>query len=133
MAEIYSRLGFRARREGTPVGFFDAIKICLGKYADFKGRAMRPEYWYFVLFIVLGQICLGIVFRPLAAAFALAIILPHLGVGARRLHDTDRSGWWLLLAFIPLIGAIVLLVWFCERSDAHANRFDDPSIPVQPS
>jgi uncharacterized membrane protein YhaH (DUF805 family) len=115
------------------MNFFDAIKTCLAKYVDFNGRASRPEYWYFVLFIVLGQICLGIVFRPLAAAFALAVLLPHLAVGARRLHDTDRSAWWLLLGFIPLIGAIVLLVWFSQRGDEHANRFGDPPMPALPS
>jgi len=108
------------------MNFFDAIKICLSKYVDFTGRAARSEFWYFVLFVLLAELCLGIIYRPLAMAFNLAIILPHLAVGARRLHDTDRSAWWLLLGFIPVVGWIVLIIWYCQRGDEQTNRFGHP-------
>lgn len=108
------------------MGFFDAIKTCFAKYVDFTGRALRSEYFYFVLFIIIGQLCLGVIYRPLGMAFSLGVILPHLAVGARRLHDTNRSAWWLLLGFVPVIGWIVLVVWYCQRGDDDANRFGDP-------
>ncbi len=97
--------------------FIGAIK----KYADFTGRARRTEYWMFTLFylifflVTVGiDMALGTTF--IAAIFSLGLLLPSLAIGARRLHDTGRSGWWQLLYFIPLIGAIVLLVFFCQDS-----------------
>jgi uncharacterized membrane protein YhaH (DUF805 family) len=115
------------------MGFFDAIKVCLTKYVDFTGRAAPSEYWYFALFVIIGQICLFVIYQPLEMAFSLASILPQLAVAARRLHDTDRSGWWQLLIFVPVIGWIVLLIWFSQRSDEYANRFGDPPLPALPS
>jgi uncharacterized membrane protein YhaH (DUF805 family) len=58
------------------------------------------------------------------------VLLPQLAVSARRLHDTNRSGWWLLIALVPLVGPIVLLVWFCQKSEAVANRFGPPPLPA---
>jgi uncharacterized membrane protein YhaH (DUF805 family) len=111
------------------MNFVDAIKICFHKYADFTGRAGRPEFWYFALFIFIIEAVLFNVSRPLWAVFALAVLLPRLAVGTRRLHDTDRLGLWLLIAFVPVVGAIVLIVWFCQKSDAAANRFGAPPLP----
>ena len=111
------------------MNFFDAVKTCLVKYVDFTGRASRSEFWYFVLFCFVAEICLFAVFRRLAFAFVLAVLLPRIAVAARRMHDIDRSGWWLLIAFIPVLGWIVLLVWYCQRSDEHANRFGAPPFP----
>jgi uncharacterized membrane protein YhaH (DUF805 family) len=93
----------------------------LRRYADFTGRATRREYWMFFLFALLITIGLGIVDSMLgtlfiASAFNLAIFIPWLAVAARRLHDIDRSGWWLLIGFIPLIGSIVLIVFFVMGS-----------------
>ena len=114
------------------MGFVDAIKTCFSKYVDFKGRARRPEYWWWVLFNVIVSIVLGIVDLGLTAAHipgvlgnlaSLAFLLPSLAVGARRLHDTDRSGWWLLLWFIPLIGWIIIIVFLCQRGTPGENRF----------
>jgi uncharacterized membrane protein YhaH (DUF805 family) len=115
------------------MNFFDAIKICIVNYVGLTGRAARPEYWYFFLFVFLGQLVLTFVYRPAAIAFDLAVILPHLAVGVRRLHDTNRSGWWLLIGFIPLVGAIVLLIWFCQRGDDHPNNFGDPPVFIPPT
>ncbi|AZQ11592.1 DUF805 domain-containing protein [Shewanella khirikhana] len=97
--------------------FIGALK----KYADFTGRARRKEYWMFVLFylifyvVTIGiDVALGTTF--IAAIFSLGLLLPSLAIGARRLHDTGRSGWWQLIGFIPLIGAIVLIVFWCQDS-----------------
>lgn len=127
------------------MNFSTAIRTCFAKYATFSGRAARSEYWYFVLFNILCQIGLGILDSllfdtgsmttgpgrmafesdggPLAALFSLAVLLPSLAVGARRLHDIDKSGWWLLLILLPLVGFLVLLYFFVQPSQPEANRF----------
>jgi uncharacterized membrane protein YhaH (DUF805 family) len=113
--------------------FFEAVKTCFRKYADFTGRATRSEYWWFQLFLILAAMVAGViagaVWQPLALIYHLAVILPNLAVGVRRLHDIDRSGWMLLIALVPLIGIILLIVWFCQKSDAVANRFGPPELP----
>ena len=102
--------------------FGQSIKTCFSKYADFSGRASRSEYWWWVLFGFLVSAGLGMINEILAGLFSLATLLPYLAVGARRLHDTDRSGWWQLLALIPLIGWIVLLIWYVQEGK-EPNRF----------
>ncbi len=111
------------------MGFFAAIRVCLVKYFDFNGRASRPEYFYFVLFVFLSNLCLGLFYRPLGMAWSLGVLLPHCAVAARRLHDTNRSAWWLLLELAPLVGWIMLVIWFCQRGNEQANRFGDPPPP----
>jgi uncharacterized membrane protein YhaH (DUF805 family) len=111
----------------------------LRKYATFTGRARRKEFWFFQLFVLLIGIALSLADRGLgvlddetglgvlSGIFSLAMFLPNLAVSVRRLHDTDRSGWWLLLCFVPLIGIVVLLVFFCLDGTRGTNRFgDDP-------
>jgi uncharacterized membrane protein YhaH (DUF805 family) len=106
--------------------FLEALK----NYADFSGRARRSEYWYFFLFyllIYIGLAFVGTLFGKTGAVipllFMVAMIIPSLSVGARRLHDIDRSGWWLLISFIPLIGALVLLAFVVQDSQDGENRF----------
>lgn len=111
------------------MNFFDAVKTCFSKYADFTGRASRPEYWYFVLFGFIAQVILRFIYLPLAIVFGLAVLVPQLAVGARRLHDIDRTGWWLLIGLVPIVGDIVLIVFFCLKSDPNANRFGPPQAP----
>lgn len=101
--------------------FQEAIKICFSKYADFSGRATRPEYWWWFLFVLLANAALSVLGRPLAGLFCVAVLLPGLAVGARRLHDIDKSAWWLLLALIPLIGPIVLLFLFAQPTVAQSR------------
>ena len=102
---------------------------CWKKYAEFSGRARRQEFWMFVLFNFLASVALGFVDGILGTScalgglYSLAVLIPSLAVGVRRLHDTDRSGWWLLLPLIPLVGGIILLVFFCIESKPGANRF----------
>lgn len=102
--------------------FGESISICFKKYATFEGRASRSEYWWFVLFTFLGSATAGIIGQALSGLFSLAVLLPSLAVGARRLHDTDRSGWFLLLWFIPFIGWIVLVI-FAVQDSKEPNRF----------
>jgi uncharacterized membrane protein YhaH (DUF805 family) len=101
--------------------FIDAVKTCFTKYADFNGCASRPEFWWWVLFTVVASIALQSVSDNLSAAFSIATCLPGIAVTARRLHDTDRSGWWQLLYFLPIIGWIVLLIWCAE--EGKPNRY----------
>ncbi|MBY6202619.1 DUF805 domain-containing protein [Maritalea mobilis] len=115
--------------------FMTAVKTVLGKYATFSGRAQRSEFWWFYLFSLIVSAVLQMVDRALfgtlvggqdvgilAPLFSLAILLPGLAVGARRLHDTDRSGWWLLIALIPIVGFLVLLYFFVQRGTAGPNQ-----------
>lgn len=105
--------------------FSESIQTCFKKYADFNGCASRSEYWWWVLFIVLAIVGLSLVSEPLGAIFNLAILLPTIAVTARRLHDTDRSGWLQLVGLIPLIGLIVLF-WYAQEGK-HPNRFSAAS------
>ncbi len=110
--------------------FQDAIKTCFKKYADFSGRAMRSEYWWFALFSMITSFILLMIdpSETLYLIFSLAVLLPSLAVGARRLHDIDRSGWWLLLSLVPLVGIIVLIVWFCTKGTPGTNRFGPENV-----
>jgi len=121
------------------MGFGEAIKVCFGKYAEFKGRARRPEYWWWILFYYLVLIGLSILDAVITAAGGpgvlsllaiLALFLPTLAAGVRRLHDTDRSGWTLLLGLIPLIGSIILIVFLCQRGTDGPNRFGSDDLAV---
>jgi uncharacterized membrane protein YhaH (DUF805 family) len=107
----------------------------LRKYAVFDGRSRRKEYWLFVLFNLIIALVLGFIdgalgladtetgYGPLGLIYALAVLVPSIAVGVRRLHDTDRSGWWLLIVFIPIIGAVVLVVFFLIDSQPGSNRY----------
>ena len=109
--------------------------MVLKKYAEFKGRSRRKEYWFFILFYTLILIALTFIdvsvgtydaetqLGLISSIFMLAMLVPSLAVAVRRLHDTDRSGWWLLIALIPLIGAVVILVFMVLDGTPGDNRF----------
>jgi uncharacterized membrane protein YhaH (DUF805 family) len=108
--------------------YTDVIK----KYAVFNGRAARPEFWWFVLFNLIISAVIQLVFSAIAGhntgqlvgeLYSLAVLLPSLGVGIRRLHDTNRTGWWYLLVFIPIIGWIVLIVFLAMAGDPGPNNY----------
>lgn len=114
----------------------------LSQYFDFSGRARRTEYWMFSLISALIGIGLAIVDStlglpgagegsgPLNSLYSLAVFIPSLAVSVRRLHDIGRSGWWLLLALIPIIGWIVLLIFHCTDSDPGKNQYGpNPKVP----
>ena len=106
--------------------FVESIKTCFSKYADFNGRASRPEFWWWVLFTFLVSAATGIVSQMLSGLFSLAVLLPSIAVGARRLHDTDRSGWLQLVWLIPVIGWILIIYW-CVQEAKEPNRFGPPA------
>ncbi|MFC5451064.1 DUF805 domain-containing protein [Paenibacillus aestuarii] len=101
----------------------------LQNYVGFSGRARRKEYWMFTLFsaiigIVLTILELVVGLRSvLTGIYSLAVLLPSLAVTFRRLHDTGRSGWWILIGLIPIVGSIILLVFSCLDSDSHDNQY----------
>ena len=103
----------------------------LQKYADFSGRATRTEYWMFVLIYILLYIVLLVIDAVLGTVwlstiYALGLFIPSISVGARRLHDTSRSGWWQLIPLIPLIGAIILIVFLVQDSHDDNEYGPDP-------
>jgi len=113
------------------MNFVQAITSGFQHYVGFAGRASRSEYWYWVLFTIIGGIVTFILDRavfpendlsPLNAVFNLVCFLPSLAIGVRRLHDIGRTGWWLLIV-LTIIGFIVLLVWACQKSDAGPNQY----------
>jgi uncharacterized membrane protein YhaH (DUF805 family) len=128
------------------MNMMQSVQSVYGNYVTFSRRAARSEYWWYFLFSIIVSILLGIIETRLglgegvvtsgngtfsanysggilSGIWALGNLLPSLAVGVRRLHDTDRSGWWLLIVFVPLVGLIVLLVFFCGRGTSGPNRF----------
>jgi uncharacterized membrane protein YhaH (DUF805 family) len=113
--------------------FFTAIKTVFAKYATFSGRAPRAEFWFFCLFTFLGGLITAVLdaalfpeqqlLSPLNTIFTLVTLVPAISCTARRLHDIDKSGWWQLLWFLPIIGWIIVIVWMCTNSTPGDNRF----------
>lgn len=115
--------------------FQEALNSVFSNYANFSGRARRSEYWYFTLFNIIVSMVLSALmrltagsamfnlFRIIEVVYSLAVIIPGLAVSWRRLHDTGRSGAWYLLILVPIVGAIVLLVWFCKDSQPGVNEY----------
>jgi uncharacterized membrane protein YhaH (DUF805 family) len=107
----------------------------LTNYMDFSGRARRKEYWFFILFNLLISVALTIIDGVIglysietgvglfSGIYSLVILIPSIAVGVRRLHDTNRSGWWLLILFIPLIGVIILIVFMASDSNPEKNQY----------
>jgi uncharacterized membrane protein YhaH (DUF805 family) len=122
--------------------FKNAIRLGFQNYANFKGRATRSEFWFWVLFfwmaVVAASIIDAVLFPGVSSNSApgiglyllplnlvgYALIVPNISVFVRRLHDTDRKGWWWLLAFVPF-GGLVLLSWLCSKGSPNSNRFGD--------
>ncbi len=129
--------------------FLTAVKTVFSNYVTVSGRAQRSQYWFWVLFSFLGGIVFGIVDRavfhagydpathvntagPIGMIFSVVTLLPSICVGVRRLHDLDKSGWWMLINLIPVAGWIVFLFWACTKGTSGSNRFgpDPLSVPV---
>lgn len=123
------------------MNFTDAVKSGYQNYITFTGRASRPAFWWFYLFQLIVAGVIGLIFGGahmvvdqttmtmsyqgglIADLWALANLLPGITVGVRRLHDIDKSGWWSFIALIPLVGWIILIVWYCQKGTVGANRF----------
>jgi uncharacterized membrane protein YhaH (DUF805 family) len=120
----------------------EAVTLSFARYTSFGGRARRSEYWYFTLFhslviLLAGVFCYFVMLvNPALAIILYSIVvfgtlLPHVTVSVRRLHDVDRTGWWYLLGCVPVLGTIVLLIWFCTDGTHGPNRFgDDPKATL---
>lgn len=121
----------------------DAVRSVYGNYANFSGRATRSEFWWFWLFYTLVIVALSLVAAAIApgggggsiafigiAAFAIGSIIPIIAVTVRRLHDTGRSGWWLLLGFVPLVGGLILLFFYLQPSTPGPNAFGPAAAPA---
>ncbi|MGB8266621.1 MAG: DUF805 domain-containing protein [Candidatus Velthaea sp.] len=114
-----------------------AIRSAFARWCTFSGRAGGTEYWWFVLF---GTLVFGLAILLDHAAFGrdalfgaictLVFLMPYAAVAVRRLHDTNRSGWWLLLVFVPLAGNIILLIWHCAPSTSGPNRFGPMPVAI---
>jgi uncharacterized membrane protein YhaH (DUF805 family) len=112
------------------MGFTQAIRSGFANYFNFRGRALRSEFWWWQLFTLLVAFGAGMVDGALnlhadviADLWALAILLPGLAVSVRRLHDTDMSGWWLFALMIPFVGVVLLIAWFIGEGTLGHNRF----------
>lgn len=120
--------------------FVQAVSHCFHNYVSGAGRAARSEYWYFVLFSVVLSLCAGVldaaIFSsfesgPLSLIVSLALFLPSVAVGIRRLHDIDRTGWWMLICF-TVIGIILLIIWACLRGTPGDNRYGPDPLASPP-
>ena len=103
-----------------------SVRTCLTKYADFNGRAARPEFWWFMLAQFVVGVILNMVSPMLGGLFSLAMLVPSLAAGSRRLHDIGKSGWLQLLALIPLVGWAILIYWDVQPGDTAANQYGPP-------
>jgi uncharacterized membrane protein YhaH (DUF805 family) len=128
-----------ACREAQEISM-DWYLMALKKYADFKGRSQRKEYWMFTLFNLLAFFVLSVAggmlgdqAELLTGIYSLGVLLPSVAVTVRRLHDIGRSGWWALLMVVPVVGALILVIFALQDSQAEENEYGpNPKAPVFP-
>lgn len=140
-AETEPAPDIQGKQKGDKMNWYLTV---LKKYADFSGRARRKEYWMFVLMNFLVSILIsivgavigdtdGLIAVSLSGVYALFIFIPSLAVTVRRLHDTNKSGWWILITFVPLIGGLVLLIFMIIDSDPNTNAYGaNPKTAPEP-
>jgi DNA-binding CsgD family transcriptional regulator len=116
-----------ARNEGDTMTFAESIRVCLAKYAEFHGRATRPEFWWFALFVTLVTSALAYISEALGSVFLIAMLLPFLAAGTRRLRDSGQSGWWQLFLLVPVGGIIVLGVLWAQPS---TSKLPEDTLPA---
>ena len=120
------------------VGMVDALKLYIQNYTNFNGRSTRSEYWYAALgiyvvdlvLLLLGKVL--VIFTILASLLSLATIVPSLAICIRRLHDIGKSGWWYLLGFVPIVGWIILIIWFIRDSQPGDNQWGPNPKGINP-
>jgi uncharacterized membrane protein YhaH (DUF805 family) len=117
-----------ANHRESSMTFFESIQTCLTRYATFDGTASRSEFWWFFLFQMIAGAITQEISVTLGGVFALAMLLPGIAVTARRLHDTDRSGWLQLLWLIPIVGWIIVIVFLAQES--RPNRYGTAPVYV---
>jgi uncharacterized membrane protein YhaH (DUF805 family) len=120
------------------MGFKEAIASGFKNYAKFSGRAARSEFWLWQLFIFLAAIVVGVVdalIEPdssvVSSLWSVAVLVPSIAVAIRRLHDADISGWWLMLIFVPLVGFVMLIIWWIGEGTVGYNRFGADPRPKE--
>jgi DNA-binding CsgD family transcriptional regulator len=116
-----------AGNEDSGMTFPQAIRVCLAKYAEFHGRATRPEFWWFALFVTLVTSALVYVSEAVASIFLIAMLLPLLAAGTRRLRDSDQSGWWQLFLLVPVAGIVVVGILWAQPS---TSKLPDDTLPA---
>lgn len=120
-----------ADNEGATMTFPRAIRVCLSKYAEFDGHASRAEFWWFALFVTLVAGALGYLHENLSAIFMIAVLLPFLAAGARRLNEAGQSPWWLLILLVPVGGLVALgFLWAMPPAEKQPDHtFLNDSLP----
>ena len=101
-------------------------EVVVKNYVNFEGRASRPEFWWFTLAYSIVNVILSIIPKVgtvLSGILALALLIPSIGVAVRRLHDINKSGWWMLIALIPIVGYIIFIIWVAKPSDNGENKY----------
>jgi uncharacterized membrane protein YhaH (DUF805 family) len=109
--------------------FQNAVKTCFNKYADFTGRAGRPEFWWFFLFQLAVYVVTSFVHGIVELVAVLALLVPALAVAARRMHDIGKSGWFLLIGLIPLVGGLILLFFAAQPGQTESNAYGPVPAP----
>ncbi len=118
------------------MGFMEAVKTVLANYANFNARSRRSEYWYWTLAYFIAYVVLYMVGSVvgagelLAGLFALGVLVPNIAISVRRFHDIGKSGWWVLIFIVPLVGLIALIYFFTKASDGPNQYGDGPLAPA---
>ncbi|MDG3557587.1 DUF805 domain-containing protein [Acinetobacter bereziniae] len=111
--------------ESILTDYQQAILTCFKKFADFKGRARRSEFWYFELFCVLMSLAFSFISEDAATIAMIVTFIPNIAVSVRRLHDIGRSGWWMLIALVPIAGILLLLFWAAQEGEPTTNTYGE--------
>lgn len=112
------------------LSFGEAVKLAITtNYCNFNGRSSRSEYWWFALALFILSFVINLIFGQgttgtiISGVVNLALLLPSLGIGVRRMHDINKSGWWILINLIPIVGWIIFIVWAVKESDPTPNQY----------
>lgn len=122
-SSVLSQQILQGLEQATDNHYYTAILNCFKKFADFKGRSARSEFWYFQLFCLLLSIFLHFISQNLASLAMLIVMLPNLAVSVRRMHDIGRSGWWVCIVAVPIVGLFLFLFWAIQDSDPETNQY----------
>lgn len=117
--------------------FMTAVRSCLSRYTDFEGRSQRSEFWWFFLFNIIGSAVANAIdtailgFPVLGILWSLGLLIPGIAVSIRRMHDLDKSGWWIFIVLVPVVGFLIYLYWVVQRGTVGPNRFGADPLAAQ--
>lgn len=126
--QMKTSLDLNPVNDGNAMTFFESIRVCFAKYADFTGRATRPEFWWFTLFVTLVAAALTYLSESLTNIFLIAMVLPQFAVGTRRLRDIGKSPWWQLFLLAPIAGVILLGILWAQPPTT--DSLSEDSVPA---